>query len=82
MIYGIYTVKDEASALFMPLQVNENNDVALRSFDYALQSNQLMQFRPEDFSLWYLADFDNETGIIEPKGSPLCLKRGVKRGKR
>lgn len=81
MIRGLYTVRDEASTLFMQLQVNDNNDVAIRSFDFALSSNQLMQFRPEDFSLWYVGDYDDTTAIIIPK-DPICLKRGVKRGKK
>lgn len=81
MIRGLYTVRDEASTLFMQLQVNDNNDVAIRSFDFALASNQLMQFRPEDFSLWYVGDYDDTTAIITPK-DPICLKRGVKRGKK
>lgn len=81
MIYGVYTVRDEASGLFMAVQTNDNNDVALRSFDYAMQSNDLMKFRPEDFSLWYIGDYDNTTGVLTSK-DPMILKRGVKRGKK
>lgn len=80
MIRGVYTVRDEASALFMAIQLNENNDVAIRSFDYAMQSNDLMAFRPQDFSLWYIGDYDDTTGVITSK-DPVCLKRGVKRAK-
>lgn len=81
MIFGVYTVRDEASTLFMPLQVNENNDVAMRSFDYAMEKNDMMAFRPQDFSLWYVGDYDNVTGVINGK-DPVCLKRGVKRGRK
>lgn len=81
MIRGIYTIRDESSTLFMNLQVNDNNDVAIRGFDYAMSSQELMKFRPEDFSLWYLGDYDDVTGIITGK-DPICLKRGVKRGKK
>ena len=79
MIRGVYTVRDEASGLFMQLQTNDNNDVAIRSFDFAMQSNELMRFRPEDFSLWYLGDYDDVTGILMAK-DPMIIKRGVKRG--
>lgn len=78
---GVYTVRDEASGLFMQLQTNDNNDVAIRSFDFAMQSNELMRFRPEDFSLWYLGDYDDVTGILVSK-DPMIIKRGVKRGKK
>lgn len=81
MIHGIYTVRDEASTLYMSLQVNDNHDVAMRSFDFAMQSNDLMRFRPEDFSLWYLGDYDDVTGLITAK-DPTLIKRGVKRGKK
>ena len=81
MIRGVYTVRDEASGLFMQLQVNDNNDVAIRSFDFAMASNEMMKFRPEDFSLWYLGDYDDTTGVIDSK-DPMILKRGVKRGKK
>lgn len=81
MTRGVYTVRDEASGLFMQLQTNDNNDVAIRSFDFAMQSNELMRFRPEDFSLWYLGDYDDVTGILTSK-DPMIIKRGVKRGKK
>lgn len=80
MIKGLYTVRDESSGLFMDVQVNINNDTAMRNFDYAMAKNDMMAFRPEDFSLWYIADYDDTTGIVEAK-NPICLKRGVKRGK-
>lgn len=79
MIRGIYTVRDEASALYMGLQLNENNDVAIRNFDYAMTKNDMMNFRPEDFSLWYLGEYDDTTAIINPV-PPQVIKRGVKKG--
>ena len=82
MIKGIYTVRDEASSLFMDLQVNPNNDVAIRNFDYAMAHNDMMIFHPEDFSLWYVGDYDDTTGVITAK-NPQVIKRGVKKnGKR
>lgn len=81
MIRGIYTVRDEASGLFMGLQLNDNNDVAIRSFDYAMSHNDMMGFRPTDYSLWFLGDYDDTTGIIESK-NPTMIKRGVKNGKK
>lgn len=79
MIRGLYTVRDEASQLFVGVQMNETDDVAMRGFDYALSSNQMMAFRPEDFSLWLIGHFDDVKGVIEAS-DPKLLKRGVKRG--
>ena len=81
MIRSIYTVRDEASGLFMGLQLNDNNDVAIRSFDYAMSHNDMMAFRPTDYSLWCLGEYDDTTGIIVSK-NPMMIKRGVKNGKK
>lgn len=81
MIRGIYTVRDESSTLFMSLQLNENDATAIRSFDYALASNDLMRFSPETFSLWKVGLYDDTTGVIDAC-DPVCVKRGVKRGKK
>lgn len=80
MIRGLYTVRDDASGLYMSLIVNDSDAVAIRGFDYALTSNELMKFRPDDYSLWCVGSFDDVTGIVKGD-SPTCLKRGVKRGK-
>lgn len=79
MIRGMYTVRDEASQLYMTPTTSATNEVAIRDFDYALKSNELMRFKPTDFSLWKIADYDDVTGIVEPI-PPQCLKRGSKRG--
>lgn len=81
MIRGMYTIRDEASALYMDIQLNVNNDMAIRNFDYAMAKNDMMGFRPEDFSLWYIGDYDDATALINPK-DPLLLKRGVKNARK
>lgn len=79
MTRGVYTIRDEASALYMALQLNENNDVAIRNFDFAMAKNDMMNFRPEDFSLWYIGEYDDTTAIINPV-PPQIIKRGAKKG--
>ena len=81
MIRGIYTIRDEASCLFMGLQINDNNDVAIRNFDFAMAKNDMMAWKPEDYSLWYLGDYDDVTGVIDSK-NPQMIKRGVKHGRK
>lgn len=78
MIRHIHTIRDEASGLYMELQINQSNDVAIRNFDFAIARNDMMNFRPEDFSLWCIGDYDDATGTISPI-TPNCLKRGVKK---
>ena len=81
MKHGIYTVRDEPSEAFMALQLHQFDDLAIRAFDFAMSTNDLMKFRPEDFSLWYLGVYDDQTGLIDP-ASPKVIKRGVKRSGR
>lgn len=80
MIKGLYTVRDEASGLYMTPTTSMTNEVAIRDFDYALKSNELMRFKPTDFSLWKIGDYDDVTGIVEAI-PPQCIKRGTKHGK-
>lgn len=79
MIRGMYTIRDEASQLYMTPTTSLTNEAAIRDFDFALKSNELMRFKPTDFSLWHIADYDDVTGIVESI-PPQCLKRGSKRG--
>lgn len=46
-----------------------------------MANNEMMKFSPTDFSLWYIGEYDDETGLIEAK-NPLKLKVGVKRGRK
>lgn len=78
MIKRVYTIRDEASGLFMDLQVNINNEVAIRNFDFAMAKNEMMNFHPQDFSLWYIGDYDDTTGILNSV-NPQCIKRGAKK---
>lgn len=81
MIRYVYSVRDEVSTLYMGLQLELNDAVACRNFDYALSRNEMMSYRPEDYSLWLLGSYDDTTGIITPC-PPKIIKRGVlRRGK-
>ena len=80
MIKGVYTIRDEASQLYMSLQTNETEPLAIRNFDFALKSNEMMKCQPQDFSLWCIGSYDDVTGVLTAQ-NPKVIKRGVKRGK-
>lgn len=80
MILEIYSIRDEASGLYMGIQTEQTEQTAVRNFDFALSSNELMRFRPEDFSLWRVGCWDNQTGVLDAC-DPVIIKRGVKRGR-
>lgn len=74
-------MRDEASGLFMGLQVEPSEAVALRGFDFALSQNDVMRFRPEDFSLWRVGTWNNTSGVIDAC-DPTLVKRGVKNARK
>ncbi|ALS03459.1 VP5 [Gokushovirus WZ-2015a] len=82
MIYGLYAVKD-AKSTYMPCIVDYNDASAVRNFEHAVQSPEsLMRSHPNDYSLFKVGTFDNETGLIAPSVSHvmLCDASSVLRG--
>ena len=78
MKLGIYAMHDDASGIFLAPSFESSDDVAIRNFDFAMVKNEMMAFKPSDFSIYYLGEFDNETGVID-SANPRMLKRGSKR---
>lgn len=80
MIRAVCSVFDSATRLYgQPFYVSAVGG-ALRSFadevNRAATDNQLYQ-HPEDFELFWLANYDDETGIFEvPEGGARVLARG------
>lgn len=65
MKVGIYAYKDNVNGFLQP-HFEVYDAAALRGFSYACSQSGLMNFRPEDYSLWHIGIFDSETGVIEP----------------
>lgn len=63
MIYEMYSIKDELSDYSAPIPFL-NCDGAKRFFRTQLEENEFMRHNKQDFSLWYMGLFDNETGSI------------------
>lgn len=76
--YSLYSVRDEAAAVFTDPQIAPFDEVAIRNFDYAALKNDIMNFRPEDFSLWIVGHFDSDNGVITPLG-PMKIKHGMRK---
>lgn len=72
MKYGIYAMKD-AKTTFMPVQVDLNDDSARRNFAYAVnQPDSMLSAYPNDYALFKLGEFDNESGEITPCCVQIC----------
>lgn len=73
MITGIYAIKD-AKSTFMPCTVDVNDATAVRNFEHAVrQPDSILASHPNDFALFKLGEYDNESGVISPLFPPKLL---------
>lgn len=66
MLFKMYAIKDEVAGEFGPVQVLKNDAVACRMFKNVMINEAKNNINPDDFSLYCLGDFDNESGSISP----------------
>lgn len=68
MVRPVLSVYDSKSKVFGSPFVSVNQDVAKRDFSRAVNDpNSQLFHNPEDFNLFILADFDDESGQIAPR---------------
>ncbi len=74
MIYGIYSIFDSAAGVFTAPTIDISDSSAVRSFQQALaNSGSIMNFKPDDFSLYQVGTFDVETGYVDSLVPPARL---------
>lgn len=67
MKYGVYACKDELVGYDRPL-IFDNDNVAIRNFGTALEDPDAYFSKfPADFSLWRIANYDSDTGVLTPE---------------
>lgn len=77
MIYGVYAIYDSAAHVFTAPTIDISDASAVRSFQQAIaNSGSVMNFKPDDFSLYQVGTFDVETGELEPLTPPSRLILG------
>ena len=64
MTANIYTVKDEMTGTFLNPNIIKTDEEALRIFKYQINNTPIWKDNPEDFSLYKVGNFDDETGTI------------------
>ena len=70
----LYSIKDTKGG-FYPPEASDNDALAVRTIRGVVNSGKgLLAQYPEDFELWYVGEFDNQTGIIAP-GEMRCIVR-------
>lgn len=76
MIFRMYCTHDSLTGFLSPV-LDQNDASAMRNFAMACQEGQsLMTFRPSDYTLYHIADFDSTTGELLPTVPPEVICRG------
>lgn len=65
MKYGLYSILDHKTG-FLPVNADQNDQSARRNFEHAIQQPGILNTHAEDFELYKVGEFDNETGILTP----------------
>lgn len=76
MKYGVYSIRDSVSGLYNNPTFEQDDNVAMRSFKYAVNHNDFVSFNAHDVDLFKCGEFDNLTGMFEPI-DPIKLIDGV-----
>lgn len=78
MLLPVLSVKDEATELYgSPITVNTTAE-GLRAFVNAVNNPQHdMNKNPEDYTLWVVGTYNNETGELAPTTPHRRLMRGT-----
>jgi len=70
----IFSIYDTKAKFFTQTIAEKNSASAERNFKTAVNTDGTDFKRyPEDYELYELASFDNETGIVSPHSKPLLI---------
>ncbi|UPW41125.1 nonstructural protein [Sigmofec virus UA08Rod_5448] len=76
MTYGLFAMRDARTG-FTSVTVDQNDASAVRNFFFAVQhSDTVMTAFAREFSLYRLADFDSDSGVITPLSPIVFLANG------
>jgi hypothetical protein len=79
MIKVVCSVFDSKAAAYSNPFYSPNNAVATRDFLHAATDPQSAMFRnPEDFSLYQVATFDDDSGLFAPVVPPMFISSATK----
>jgi hypothetical protein len=74
----IYSVLDTKSESFSPPMVNRTKGEAIRSFsDEVNNPNSMLYKHPEDYVLFEIGTWDNQSGVIEAHQAPISCGTAI-----
>lgn len=66
MIYPVFSIRDLKGDFYSP-RIDQNEASAVRWFAQMVNTpDTTMNFSPRDFQLYYIGDFDSESGRLIP----------------
>lgn len=78
MIHSIFSIHDSKAAAFLPPFILPRVEMAQRAFaDCVNSESHQFHAHPEDYTLFHMGNFDDETGEIHPKTTPTSLGLGL-----
>jgi len=78
MILRVYSVFDDAARVFKFQFFRSRDGEAIRYFADGVQAEKTeMHKHPQDFSLFVLAEFNDETGLFSPLSIPERISRAL-----
>lgn len=76
MKMNMYVIRDQRTTYMTP-SVDYNDQSAVRNFEHAvLNKDSLFNSHAEDYSLYRIGEYDNQTGRITPEESPVLILDG------
>lgn len=74
MRIGVYSVFDRKSVAYGALLFFVNDDIAKRSMVEVMGERNNISLYPDDFDMYHLGAFDNETGELFPSTARLAAR--------
>ena len=76
MKYPIYSIRDVKVGFGAP-SIDINDQSRIRGFAYSVNQEGIMNFKPKDYDLYKVGEFDTDKGIIIPEKIPKLMASGV-----
>lgn len=78
MVLKMYSVRDAKGEIFHPPHYLRSHGEAERTFHQLVKDEKSMISKfPEDYDLYYLGDYDDNTGKITPLDTPTHIAKAV-----
>lgn len=75
MIKKLYSINDKLTGYLSPM-IDIDDFTATRNFEFACKNNDMMNFRPSDYSLYSIGEFNSDSGELIANIPPKFIVSG------